>query len=315
MKIGFIGHGPASGNVLVDVMNYLKLEGHEIYTYAFHPYVAELWGTNTVYDVDKFSLEDVFHQPLDMVLYGTGSSHKIELEVPLYARANGVMSISILDIFWSSIEGLKQRYAEKPDFLIVPNELTKDKIVQNGIMEKEQVHALGNPYFDRLFEMQSEVKEQIDVINQELHIAVISEPNGSGSFCETRDEIKEIFNKLFQAEKEGVKIKEIVYCPHPRENNHFYENIFSSHKNVRKKTETSFREALKANFVIGNQSTILYEMNILKKPVLYIEDILNEDIKKYLLKEKELKIKNQNIENHATKRVMDFLRKQIAIMQ
>lgn len=317
MNIGIIGHGPASGNAIAPLIEPLETMGHTIYKYAFHEHVANVWGVREedIYDADTFNPDDIYtlNGKLDLVIYGTGSCHYIETSVPKYAKKHGVRSVSILDIFWGSIEGLANRYKEQPDILIVPNTYAKKRIIDNHIMPPDSVFPLGNPHYDRLTKLKDNgnlyITDELEK-KKPISIVVVSEPSANTDKSRTNEKIQSVFNLLFGLEEQySFKFDEIVYCNHPREDDSYFNDTLKSHSNIRRKQTDSFTEAISAAFVIGNDSTILYELCMIEKPVFFLRNTTVESLKAHIIDNEPLPLESYLVEENATDKVSVFIHK------
>lgn len=147
MKIGILGYGATTGDIISPLINTLESLGHTIYKFPFHNYVSEVWGLQKedTLDVDSFNIRSIYEkESLDMIIYGTGSLHKVERNVPLFAAEYGVISVSILDNALETVDNLTYRYTNRPDIVIVPNAYAKNVMVLNNIMPEKRTLTFSN---------------------------------------------------------------------------------------------------------------------------------------------------------------------------
>lgn len=262
MEVGFLAMGPGSGNCLSPIITKFKEEGYKVRLLALHDYVADVWG------VELYSgLVEQGIKGLDLLFYGTGSGNSIELTVPELAKKEGVPTVSVLDIYWSSEEGLRRRYEYCPDYIIVSTDKDK-KFLEDEYGERCKVLNLGNPHYERLQEI--EVNREV---TYPMDIAFLSQPSTEGFYSYTGKECRDAFKELLEVKKNTSNIiGEIKICIHPREVADFYsKNGFEVEK------EDSFKVMLETDISIGCGTTLQYEALMLgKKTVFYKEGTLEE---------------------------------------
>lgn len=300
-QIGFVAHGPASANSLMPLIKVLSEEGEvDIHLFAFHPFVANLWGCEKL-DITPYALD---FSGLDLVVYGTGSSHNIERVVPIKARSYGVTSISILDCYWSDKNNLFHRFNNQPDYIIVPNKSTKELLDQLQLIPEENILPLGNPHFDRLGEHHQTSK----ALREPFSIAFFSQCSNSSDFSETDDKCKEALKELSEFRKQYPgKIDNIFIAPHPREDITWLNQYCSDEKMNLLVGQDSFQLMLDTDITMGVTCTLQYEAEIIGKPVVFYKEP-----KQLFVELKEIntsKIKSLSpIEDFAaTKRIKQFI--------
>lgn len=263
MKIGFVAHGPASANSLLPLINNLK-DKTEIELFAYHPYVSELWECELISD---FEYPPSF-STLDIVIYGTGSGHYIECDVPVEARKHGIISISILDCWWSSDEDLIKRFKNKPMYLIVPNQEVSERILKLKTLNTISVFAFGNPYFDRLKDLKVEKKE----LAFPLDVAFFSQCQTSGNYSDTHFECKDALVSLVDYKnKYPNKIAEIIVTPHPREDTTWIKDFCERH-GLGFKPNESTKYLYATDISVGVSCTLQYEAQIIRKPTIFYKN-------------------------------------------
>lgn len=272
MKIGVWAHGPGSVNTITPLLK--KLNQHELFYFPFHDFAATEWGSSVQYDPNNPPYDLLIDNKIEVVIFGTGSCHKVETEVAEFCEENGIISISILDIFWGSKENLKMRYESSPDYIITPNQKSADAC--KGLFPRPVVLPLGNPHFDRLFEFEKQKDERT---GGPYTVAFISSPSDSSSSSETSLEAQKM---LFWLLEYPDLVSQLTFFPHPRENLLFIEHVIERYANVEiKKGVNTLQEALKSDMVAGVNSTVLYESLIIGKPtLLYSENLIvgEEDV-------------------------------------
>lgn len=264
MKIGFVAHGPASGNALKPLIaEFRKL--NEVYLYPFHPYVEDLWQEE-IKDIEKGLT--LCQKDLDVIFYGTGSGHLVETSVPQFGRVHGVITVSILDTFCDTQESMKKRFPETPDYIICPNQKVKEVVLSSILIDSKNVLVLGNPHLDRLNVLKKTIKD-VEQVSIPYRVAFISEPSDSSSFSSTSDRAKLLFEKLLLLYNNSELVQELIFCPHPRESHGFIDEISPESKSL----QSSFDVAIQSDIVIGFESIILYEMVYLGKRTIFANDL------------------------------------------
>lgn len=262
-KIGFVAHGPASANSLYPLINKLK-ETTRIELFAYHPYVADLWGCELL---SEFTYPSTFAN-LDIVFYGTGSGHFIECNIPIEARKHGIISVSILDCWWASDENLIERFESKPTYIIVPNVEVKNRIEKLGLLEESNILPFGNPYFDRLKVFTVEKQEP----TYPLDVAFFSQCQTSGNYSDTNNESKEALECLVAYKEEfPEKVAEIIVTSHPREDTTWLKNFCNVHGLLFKPNEST-KSMLSTDISIGVSCTLQYEAQIIGKPTIFYKN-------------------------------------------
>lgn len=267
IKVGFIGYSPASVNVLKPLITELEnMNEFEVYKYALSNFAEEHWNLKQV----EFS--DIDFKNLDYLFYNTGSGHSIETHLPKICKENNIISIHILDIFWSSLEGYNSRFPYLPDFSIcITNKNKQDIIAVTGSPEY-RVLDLGNPFFDRLKKYSS--KKNSENINT---VTFLSQCGVGGTLTEpTADLCQEALLQLKDLLDAGV-IKKLKVYRHPREVMDFFNE-----NNITVEGDNLFENMINSDLIISCGSTPHYEANIIGRDTLmYTEGInLKERIEK-----------------------------------
>lgn len=262
MKVGFLAHGPGSANALYPLIKEFP-PNIEIKLYSFHPYVSNLWGCKQL-EMDNYL--NIFKEDLDILFYGTGSGHDMEINAPLYARKHHIKTISVLDIFWMKENNLKQRFPVLPDYIIVPNASVKQTLLDLKIGKKENVLVLGNPHFDRLETLHVEQP----TIPLPFDIVLFSQPSTSDYFSETGKVVQQLILDVIEYKKENPNhIRDIYVSPHPRESLEWLERLASREKIRIEKDKTSFDLLLSCDLNAGVDCTLQYESLIIGKPTIF----------------------------------------------
>lgn len=269
--IGMVAHAPASANVLYPI--YLKLLslGIDVVVYSYHSYVTNLFQLDSTYLLENgYSPID---KELDILLYGTGSSNEIEVNLPIFCRENNILSISILDMPTITKESVIQRYHTLPNKIYVPNELTKQSI--ESVYPQIAVFVTGNPHTERLIEYVETRKLQDD-----LTIVFISQCSTAENYSDTDNSLKELLEtSIAYFTVKDIRVKEFIIVPHPRENTFYFEEYISQHKDeipfsirisCRNKDGNYYLANTSNTLMVGVHSTIIYESGLIGKP--YITD-------------------------------------------
>lgn len=298
-NIGFVAHGPGSANCLKPI---IELIGKyvNIHLFAFHPYVAEKWGCNQFSDEE---FEYIFEHELDLVVYGTGSGHTIELTVAEEANKRGIPSLSILDCYWADDKNLLKRYAHPPTYLVVPTEDMKERIETLGILPAERVLSFGNPHFDRL----RACEQEETFVEYPLQIVFFSQCSTGDDYSDTNSISKEALLSLIAfKEMHPELIKEVFVTPHPREDGVWLSHICKEHQLTLRTNAESFKLMLSTDLSVGCTCTLQYEALCVKKPTIFYEN--REDLFDKLFDPKTISIKSPHSSFHATEKCIEFIR-------
>lgn len=270
INIGFLAHGPASANSLKPLIDMLSVnKSNAIFTYAYHEYVANLWQVEKV-DPERGYPETM--KDLDILLYGTGSSNPIETGVVSFCKRHKVVTISILDLFWSSDKGIKSRFPISPDFLIVPNRQTATQAER--VMPDAKVLPYGNPHFDRLQNLTVH-----EVLQDPLRIALFTQCSTVGDYSKTSAESElSVIEVLEFRDKYPELVESITIRPHPREDLDYVKKLCEDN-NIIFTLGDSMELLLESDFVYGDTCTLQYEALLIGKPVgFFREEVLEETI-------------------------------------
>lgn len=280
-KIAFIAHAPGSANALFPLIDRLK-DKYYIELFPFHKSSSEIFGVKQK-ELNEF--EGIFENDWDLILTGTGSLHEVEKSTPVLAKQNDISVVSILD----SWNNYKERYKNKPDYIVCLNDEVKEEILKLGFEDK-QVLPFGNPHFDRLKEYKSNKK-----ITSPYNIVFYSTMNKK-----TKEALKEL--SLLKLEY-PILIKEIYVTPHPREEAATIRKYCEEYKLTFKNYTHSYDLLKETSLSIGFGSTIQYEALMIGKPTIFIEEV--EQIKEQFFNgDFDKKIE---IDYKATDRVLEFI--------
>lgn len=264
-KIGFVAHGPASANSLLPIIKAIDSKV-DIYLFAFHPFVANLWGCQKL----DLTIKSLNFNGLDAVVYGTGSNNEIERNVPIEARKYGIPSISILDCFWCDRDNLTARYSNQPNYIIVPNDKSKKELDELHLIPEAKVLPLGNPHFDRLKNYKI-VKG--DFIDKCFDICFFSQCSNTDDYSDTNPICKEALLSLAHfRNKYPSKIKKIYVAPHPREDLFWLKKFCLENDLILTINQDNFQLMLNTGVSLGISCTLQYEAQIVGKPTIFYEN-------------------------------------------
>lgn len=296
MRIGFIGHGPGSVNVISVLMKPLKLKGYTVVSYPFSEYGVELMG-GTLRNKENYL--DIFTEDnLDIIIYGTGSLHEYEKDVAVLSRHYGIYSISILDALEFGSESM--RYFNQPNKVVCLNKDFKNHILSVTGMKYENVSDLGNPYLDKYEEYSKHSYSLIDL--NKLKVVYASEPSGSKTCNDTSERSKQAILELIELVREGI-IEKLTICVHPRESSEWIKRIIKTEINVKLGLNPTMIEVETNDLCLSLGSTIYFECILKKIHSLKFKD--KDTFKRDLVDYDEPDI--LEIEFGATDRIVQFI--------
>lgn len=266
--IGFIAHSPATANSLYPLISEIRaLSGVELHLYAYHDYVAGLWDVSKSEFYGEYPMELA---GMDLIVYGTGSSNPIELNVPQFCSEHGITSIAIHDIFWGELEANAARYINPPDILVVPNEETKEALARVVNMPIEHILPIGNPHFDRLADYVKAYK-----VNLPISVAFFSQCSTVDDYSETHETSKQALLGLLEFNKVYPHyIDKLYVTAHPRECDTWLKEQLVA-DNVEYVTNGGTELMLNADVAYGYACTLQYEAQMIGKPVVFYKDVPN----------------------------------------
>lgn len=274
VNIGFLAHGPASANSLKPLIDILKLNpSNNVFTYAYHDYVSELWAVPKMCTSEGYSLK---LKEMDIIVYDTGSANPIELGVAEFCKNHNIISISILDLFWSEDDELSLRFQTKPDYLLLPTTCALEQ-AERVIGKGTNLVVTGNPHFDRL---QKQVRNRI--LLPPFNASFFSQCTDTSDYSLTKDDSLDALMELVKYRNNSDNmIKEIFVSPHPRENPYILKGICEEHNLIY--TEESSTDLLyRTDFAYGHNCTLQYEAMLIGKPVsFYGSECLTTTIERY----------------------------------
>lgn len=269
MKIGFYCYSPASINSMRALSLNIPDFIDNINVYFYSDDIAKFYFNDFDMSSNDTSKLTFIHndiddsiKDLDLIIYGTGSGHELELTIPTRIKEFSIdlKSLSINDIFWDSKEGLNRRFKCSPDYLVVSSDFEKKMIVDElKLMSSDNVFVIGNPHFDRL--------SDLDIIEDRgtLSVSFISQCGLGGTYDEpTADLSKEGILELLDLLNSGI-ITDLVIYKHPRENFSFYEEIGLMPSNT-----NDFLDMMRSGIIISGGSTPHYEAMLLGKSNLFV---------------------------------------------
>lgn len=264
-NIGFVAHSPATANSLYPLIREIRaLHGVELHLYPYHPYVSNLWG------VDKKEFFGEYPQDLsemDLIVYGTGSSNPIEINVPIFCRNHNIPSIALHDIYWGESSDLIERYSNKPDFLVVPNIEAKAQLIDLDVLSQDRILPLGNPHFDRLARY---VKAY--PLGSTVTVAFFSQCSTTGDYSETHESSKQALLDLLAFNKDYPNVISTVYItPHPRECGTWLKAQLMADNIIYVPTGGT-ELMLTSDVIYGYSCTLQYEAQMIGKPVVFHKD-------------------------------------------
>lgn len=295
MRIGLIGHGPGSVNVLSVLNNPLKELNHDVISFPFTDYGLKCLG-GSMYSTEYYL--DIFTKKgLDLIIYGTGSLNEIEVDVSVLARHYGIYSVSILDALEPGTE--KLRYFNRPDKVICLNNHLRNHILKETEMLSDDVLALGNPYLD-IYKNYENIKYK-PFKKENISLVYASEPCGSCTLNDTSDRSKKAILELIELLSIGI-LKDLVICVHPRESTSWISDTIQGIKGVRLGNSSTMTEVEDADLCLSLGSTIHYEC-MLKR--IHSLKYVNKD--SFLLSLLNYSEKYLDIEFGATKRIVNYI--------
>lgn len=288
--IGLVSYSPASVNIMNSLYRKKDLFSSEVVLFLLSDY-SEVGYEDLNYftEINKKTLEGI-----TTLIYNTGSGGKEELLIPKIVKEinKNIKVIAINDIFWDSIEGLKNRYKEVPDKIIALTEECKKKLLEVDGVSEDNIVIIGNPYFDRL--------NNLDVIEDRdyLSVSFISQCASGGTYEEdTSEECKNSFYELMELLNEGI-ITDLYIYKHPRETGQFYlDNGFNIEKT------NDFLDMMRSGIIVSCGSTPHYEAMMIGKRTLFSNrDSMRERIIKGVWDNAETKI-----DLECTEKVINFI--------
>ena len=269
MKIGFYCYSPASINTMRALSFNIPDFINNINIYFYNSDIAKIYFNEfDSLNIDTSKLTFIHNdidesvKELDLMIYGTGSGHELELTIPKRVKNfnSDLKTLSINDIFWDSKDGLNKRFKCSPDYLIVSSAFEKTMVVNElNLMCAENVFIIGNPHFDRL--------KDLDILEDRGHLSVsfISQCGLGGSYDEpTADLSKEGILELLELLNSGI-ITDLVIYKHPRENLTFYNEIGYLPSNT-----NDFLDMMRSGIIISGGSTPHYESMLIGKRNLFV---------------------------------------------
>lgn len=300
VKIGFLAHGPASANSLKPIIDILNLNSsNKVLLYAYHDYVSELWRTVKLEHLNGYP-DDM--KELDILIYGTGSTNDIEINVPKFCLEHNIISVSILDLFWSNEEDLKGRFPVLPDYFLVPNEETLEE-TRRILGSESNYIATGNPHFDRLqnhaFSRSLKPPFNVAFFSQCTATDDYSDMHGD-SYSALMELIR--YRDLYPALVHSIKVK-----PHPREDKDTVVKLCEEHS-LEFTEEDSTLMLSTADFIYGYKCTLQYEALLIGKPVsFYGQEDLASSVDKYIKTQSEPVLQTVNAAIRCTAIVSDLI--------
>ncbi len=295
----FIAHGPGSANTVEPLIRVIPK--HLVRLLPMHEAVAKIWGVDTVYH----SYEGMTFPPGCVFVYGTGSCNALELDVPKLAKNFNGVSVSILDIFWAGESNLRRRYGSSPpDYLITPNQKSRDQAIEWGILPENRVFALGNPHFDRLIKYHGPPHDD----SKPVDVGFYSQCSTSGDYSDTAHACKNALISLIKyRDANPHKVNRILVCPHPREDVTWLREMARKHGlHWRPEGVNSFDCLLRLDVALGVSSTVLYEGAMIGKAAVFYGN--RDDFNMKMNNLRTMKF-SAGITFDSTQRVLSFLRK------
>lgn len=265
VKIGFLAHSPAAANSAYPLITELNNQPNvELYLYPYHPYASKLWNHP---ELDPTTPYPASMCNLDILVYGTGSGHAVEVGVPDFGKRHGIKTISILDVYWSTDENIQQRFPTPPDYLVVPNQIAYEQIIRVGLMPKDNVLPLGNPHFDRLH---TYIKDYS--VEYPLTVSFFSQCSTAADFSDPPKEVQDALLALVDIVEQYPEYIDRVYVvPHPRENT-VWLKTHCNHPKVKFTMTDSTDLLLTTDVSIGVACTLQYEAQMIGKPTVFFTD-------------------------------------------
>jgi hypothetical protein len=221
----------------------------------------------------------------------TGMSAGITFEETFVAEAKkmDIPTISITNLV--SLELTKNIFDKRydlrllPDFLIVPNQITKEYLKKDGV-EESRILVLGNPHFDEVFACAGG-SAPVDP-DKVKTILFVSQPFSELYGQETsihmygyteqtvfRD-VTVVLNSI--CKKPHPRFGLVVRC-HPKESKGKFSAISAEFNIGFENNKSAIEQIQESDVVLGMRSTMLFEAAILGKPVIsYQPDIKNKGL-------------------------------------
>jgi len=148
MKIIAAAHDPGGANAVAASVHSLIQSGFIVHSYAKGPAAAQFRRLKV-----PFRETPVQHQTIlsefdaDLLLTGVSNEDSFERDATLWARANNVPSVAIMD-YWLNYKGRFTRSGVSvlPDIIIAIDETCRSEMVNEGL-SNDRIRVLGQPYF------------------------------------------------------------------------------------------------------------------------------------------------------------------------
>ena len=292
-KILFYSRDPGGTNCVIPVYQGLReLKGVESLLwgkdYAIQKYQEEGLMYRDVGDLKPEEIHGLLRQYNPKVLItGTSYGDRTEQRLWKWAKELGTYSMAILDQWLS----YRVRFSDRsgrltlPDKILVMDEFAKQEMVVEGF-DQRRILVTGQPHFEALQEKakkittldKKKIKKDLNLQNG-IIVLFVSEPLSNALHVDIGFTEHTILRELIstvQQIKPSVTVNVLVKL-HPKEDVSLMKKTIGSFPvvpNIRVSIVSGqplLPLILITDIVIGMQSTVLIEANLLKKPVMSIQ--------------------------------------------
>jgi UDP-N-acetylglucosamine 2-epimerase len=219
-------------------------------------------------ECDEFPGQGLYPKGLDipdLIVTGASMWESIEKEAIIYAHAQGIKSMTIVDRgsnFWGrfSSTGEPDR-SVLPDLILAPDEESRDNMAKDYFPPK-RIIVTGNPYFDT-FRPDSQGSDDSNM----CVILCVMQPEFIGGQYRSDASWFHVIKGL--AEELGSRATLIVR-PHPKENPEVYQQLEQMGIDVDEQSDITDL-IIKSDIVIGKNSTALIEAVFRGKVVISLD--------------------------------------------
>ena len=292
-KVLFYSRDPGGANCVIPVYQRLReMNGVESLLwgkdFAIQKYQKEGLVYRDIGDLKSKEIHEVLKKYNPKVLItGTSYGDRTEQRLWTWAKKLGTYSMAILDQWLS----YRIRFSDRsgglvvPDKILVMDEFAKKEMIAEGF-DQRRILVTGQPHFEALQEKAKKIttldKKKIrkDLSLQDgITVLFVSEPLSTAQHVDMgfteqtilRDLIDEICH-VCPSETVNLLVK-LHPKQQPEKVRHFISS-FAIPKNIRLSLIADFPVLpliLIADMVIGIQSTVLIEANLLKKPIMSLQ--------------------------------------------
>tara|TARA_R110000782_G_scaffold137977_11_gene230462 strand:+ start:8232 stop:9308 length:1077 start_codon:yes stop_codon:yes gene_type:complete len=293
LKFVAFAEDPGGANYLIDLAKYFEIGEFSLFGYGIAKSYFDKLG---VLYQDFSNVEEISEKINSKGVFVFVTSENVQSPAfEIQSSLNNILSVAIVDaptsLDWRFRGSTNDSFCHIPDYLVVPDEGTKEWFIENGIDEKK-ISVIQNPKFNRAQRIAKEVslrtkkelKNDVLGVNSDIPIFLFLGELSTGlnqieyrksdeytlhGFSDSNKRTEIVVEEFIIASRALSYPVHLVYRPHPKESLKDYKTFIDLFDAIDLHPEP-IESCLAANFVVGLTGSLLEEVASLGQSCLSI---------------------------------------------